>query len=148
MTDPKNSSTPDVQALLADLPPERTYLLPALWRLMEHDGCLTESRLLALSQVMNIPAADVYGVASFYQLFRWDEASPVRIHVCDDVMCRLAGSETLIARLKDEAIGDVIPSPCLGRCDQAPAALVNWQPLPHATVDAIRAKARPEGGSS
>jgi NADH-quinone oxidoreductase subunit F len=49
------------------------------------------------------------------------------LHVCDDIACRVAGSEELVALMEEAAakvpIG-VVRSPCLGRCENAPAALV------------------------
>ena len=49
-----------------------------------------------------MPPADVYGVATFYALFSVDERPPRVVHICDDIACRCAGSEELIAQLGPE----------------------------------------------
>jgi len=75
-----------------------------------------------------VPPADVYGVATFYALFSVTERPPRVVHVCDDVACRCAGSQELIAQLGPE--GEAVDgatwqrSPCLGQCDRAPAAML------------------------
>src|SRR5207247_8180714 len=63
--------------------------------------------------------AEAYGVASFYALFALEERSPLAVHACDDMACRLAGAEE---RLRDRT--GVVRSSCLGLCDRAPAELV------------------------
>jgi len=71
-------------------------------------------------------------VATFYALFSLEPRASRVLHVCDDVVCRCAGSESLIATLTEQ-IGPQgteldgtswLPSPCLGQCDRAPAALL------------------------
>jgi formate dehydrogenase len=57
--------------------------------------------------------------------------------VCDGLSCELAGARNLLALLANGGFGDgvrVIPAPCVGRCDVAPAAVVNQQVVAHATV--------------
>jgi formate dehydrogenase len=56
--------------------------------------------------------------------------------------CELAGARDLLARLPAILGAEVrvIPAPCIGRCEQAPAAVVGQNPVPHATCEAITAK--------
>ena len=74
-----------------------------------------------------MPPAEAYGVAAFYALFS-TQPRPARVaHVCDDIACRLAGAEELCATLEEQVgpEGEAWSrSPCLGRCDHAPAALL------------------------
>jgi NADH-quinone oxidoreductase subunit F len=111
---------------------ERHQLLPTLHALHEHVGWISPGGLNYIARRLTIPPADVYGVATFYALFSVEPRAPRVLHVCDDVVCRCAGSEALIARLTEQ-IGPPgtelggsswLPSPCLGQCDRAPAALV------------------------
>jgi NADH-quinone oxidoreductase subunit F len=111
---------------------ERHQLLPTLHALQEHAGWISPGALNYIAQRLTIPPADVYGVATFYALFSVEPRPPRVLHVCDDIVCRCAGSDSLIAML-DERIGPHgsdhngttwQSSPCLGQCDRAPAALV------------------------
>jgi NADH-quinone oxidoreductase subunit F len=111
---------------------ERHQLLPTLHALHEHTGWISPGALNYVARRLTIPPADVYGVATFYALFSLEPRPRRVLHVCDDLACRCAGSETLIARLAEELGppgterdgGTWLCSPCLGQCDRAPAALL------------------------
>jgi NADH-quinone oxidoreductase subunit F len=111
---------------------QRHQLLPTLHALQEQAGWISPGALNYIARRLTIPPADVYGVATFYALFSVEPRPPRVLHVCDDVVCRCAGSASLIAML-NERIGPHgtdhggttwQSSPCLGQCDRAPAALV------------------------
>jgi len=111
---------------------QRQQLLPTLHALHERAGWISPGALNYVARRLTIPPADVYGVATFYALFSLEPRPRRVLHVCDDVSCRCAGSEELIAALTEQvgppggAEGDAswLPGPCLGQCDRAPAALV------------------------
>jgi NADH-quinone oxidoreductase subunit F len=113
----------------------RHLLLPALWALQERVGWITPGGLNEVCRRLTVPPADAYGVASFYALLALDPQPSRVVHVCDDVACRCRGAEELVAQLEERfgSEGSVPPdgagtwyrSPCLGRCDRAPAALVS-----------------------
>ena len=111
---------------------QRNELLPTLHALHERTGWISPGALNYIARRLTIPPADVYGVATFYALFSLEPRAPRVLHVCDDVTCRCAGSDALIATLTDR-IGPEgterggsgwLRSPCLGQCDRAPAALL------------------------
>jgi NADH-quinone oxidoreductase subunit F len=107
---------------------QRHLLLPTLHALHERAGWISPGGLNYVARRLTVPPADVYGVATFYALFSVDERPPRVVHVCDDVACRCAGSEELIAQLGPEGsdVGGAmwLRSPCLGQCDRAPAAML------------------------
>ena len=75
-----------------------------------------------------MPAADIYGVATFYHLLAEPEAGT---RVCQGLSCVLAGSDETLAQL--EAAGETAtPASCLGRCDYAPATWKKgqWEATP------------------
>jgi NADH-quinone oxidoreductase subunit F len=111
---------------------ERHQLLPTLHALHERAGWISPGGLNYIARRLTIPPADVFGVATFYALFSVEERTPRVLHVCDDLACRCAGSRDLIDALS-EHVGPAgsevegtswLPSPCLGQCDRAPAALL------------------------
>jgi NADH-quinone oxidoreductase subunit F len=111
-----------------DVRSQRHMLLPTLHALHERAGWISPGGLNYVARRLTVPPADVYGVATFYGLFSVEERPARVVHVCDDVACRCAGSEELIAQLGPEG-GDFggatwLRSPCLGQCDRAPAALL------------------------
>ena len=78
---------------------ERHQLLPTLHALHEQTGWISPGALNYIARRLTIPPADVYGVATFYALFSIEPRSPRVLHVCDDVVCRCAGSQSLIDTL-------------------------------------------------
>ena len=109
----------------------RHLLLPALHVLQERIGWISPPALGYLCQRLDLPPAEAYGVASAYALFTFQPASPVVVHVCDDVACRAAsgGDPTgaLAGHAGNAGSGAAVtwqPSPCLGHCEHGSAALV------------------------
>ena len=126
----------------------RHLLLPALHAVQDRCGWVSAGALGYVSRRLSIPPAEAYGVASFYALFALTARPKVMAHVCDDLACRLAGSakscDELGKKLGAPGKGAWLPSPCLGLCEQAPAAMITRAgPAPHdqsfgdATVDRI-----------
>jgi NADH-quinone oxidoreductase subunit F len=111
----------------------RHLLLPALHAAQARVGWISQGVLNYVCERLTIPPAEAYGVASFYGMFALEKRAASVVHVCDDVVCRVKGGETLCGELK-AALGAPggkgrngatwLRSPCLGLCEQAPAALV------------------------
>ena len=108
---------------------------------------------------LTVPPAEAHGVVTFYHLFSLAPRPLAVAHVCDDIACRIKGAERLCAELEHslgpESEGCWKRSPCLGRCESAPAALVlkaGESPraislAPTTTADIVAARAS-EGGDS
>lgn len=103
----------------------RHMLLPALHALQNEAGWISKGGLNYVCEELQVPPAEAYGVASFYEMFRVDEApdhdGPVT-HVCIDGPCR-AGSADVIASVK-AAGGHAHESPCLGQCERPTAVFI------------------------
>src|SRR5690606_82689 len=94
---------------------------------------------------MRLAPIEVYEVASFYHHFdivkEGDSAPPrITVRVCDSIACELAGGTELLASLRETLGSDVrvIAAPCVGRCEQAPVAVVGQNPVARATVAQVR----------
>lgn len=147
---PEAAALDEVRALIGTRPDggfRRDLLIEHLHRL--NDACLGlhDRHLVALASLTNIPMAEVYEVATFYhhfEILRGDEQAPgLTVRVCDGLACELAGAQDLLARLPAllGAAGRedvrVIAAPCIGRCEQAPAAAVHQRAVPMADADKI-----------
>jgi NADH:ubiquinone oxidoreductase subunit F (NADH-binding)/NADH:ubiquinone oxidoreductase subunit E len=137
----------DVQALLGLASRQPDLLIEHLHKIQDHYGCLSAAHLAALAQEMRLAQTEVYEVATFYHHFdvvKEGEAAPaaLTVRVCDGLSCEMAGAKDLLAILPKILGKDVrvIAAPCIGRCEQAPAAVVGQNPVPHATCEAIAAK--------
>ena len=112
----------------------RHMLLPVLHALRDAVGWISEGGANEIARVLQVPPAEVFGVASFYELFAFeDPGAPDVVHVCDDTACRIRGAEALKSDLA--ADGTVVHgSPCLGLCEQAPAVFVQRTGQQHVSV--------------
>jgi formate dehydrogenase beta subunit len=134
----------DVQTLLGDTSRERSLLIEFLHRIQDARGYLPASYLVALAQEMKLAMTEVYEVATFYHHFDivdGDETPPppITVRVCETLSCQMAGADALRAALL--AHGDanvrVLGAPCIGRCEQAPAAVVGRNPVDRATLPRV-----------
>jgi NADH:ubiquinone oxidoreductase subunit F (NADH-binding)/NADH:ubiquinone oxidoreductase subunit E len=135
----------EVRALLGDAPRRPDLLIEHLHLIQDHYHCLSTQHLAALAQELRLAQAEVYEVASFYHHFEVvREGGPVpaalTVRVCDGISCELAGAEALMHRLPAILGADVrvIHAPCVGRCEQAPVAVVGQKAIPQATVETVQ----------
>lgn len=150
---PEEQALAEVQALIGPRPPEgyaRDRLIEHLHRVNDHHGALHERHLVALARLMKLSMAEVYEVASFYHHFEivcGDAAVPrLVVRVCESLACEMAGARELLRELPERVrargwASDVRVQgvPCVGRCEQAPVAVVHQCPMPRATADAVLA---------
>ena len=143
---PSDAARAEVRALIGPPPAEghrRDLLIEHLHALNDHYQGLFERHLVALAAEMRLSRAEVYEVASVYHHFevlKDDVMAPrLTVRVCESLSCQMAGADALLAKLPALLGADVkvVPAPCIGRCEQAPAALVGQRGLGHATVEAI-----------
>lgn len=132
---PDDVSQQEVLALIGPGPHRRDLLIEKLHLVNDAYQGLHERHLVALSRQMNVPMAEVFEVATFYHHFEVlrgdDQAAALTVRVCDGLSCELAGARDLLARLP-ALLGTnvrVIPAPCVGRCEQAPVAVVGQAPV-------------------
>ena len=105
----------------------RTLLLPVLHALRDEVGYISEGAVQEISEQMEVPRADIYGVASFYALLPTEPQPASTVHVCVDMACRFAGGKQLLEEVRSEVdAGEVAvhESPCLGQCENAPAVYI------------------------
>ena len=135
----------EVRAVLGEAPRRRDLLIEHLHKIQDRYGCISAAHVVALASEMQLAMTEVYEVATFYHHFdvvKEGEAAPpqLTVRVCDSLSCELGGAGELMQNLK-RALGAgvrVIPAPCVGRCDQAPVAVVGQNPVPEATVEKVQ----------
>jgi formate dehydrogenase len=134
----------ELRALIGHGPHRRDLLIEHLHRLNDSYRGLHDRHLVALAAEMSIPMAEVYEVATFYHHFevlRGDTTAPaLTVRICEGLSCELAGAQALLARLPQVLGRDdvrVVAAPCVGRCEQAPVAVVHQHPVPCASLEAI-----------
>jgi NADH:ubiquinone oxidoreductase subunit F (NADH-binding) len=139
-----------VQAVLGGGERRRDLLLEYLHAINDRFGQLAAPHLAALADELKLALTEVYEVASFYHHFdivkenadgRIAPPATLTVRVCDGLSCEMAGAQDLLGKLPGMLGSDVrvLHAPCVGRCEQAPVAVVHQKPVANATVGAVQA---------
>ena len=128
----------------------RTAIMPILQDLNRAHSYISEDAMLAVSSVLNVPRAEVYGVATFYSYFSVKPRGTYVIRVCRTISCAKQGDyHPAIAALFDElgvgfgettsdGVFTLEQTNCIGMCDQGPAMMVNEDVHPVLTEASVR----------
>ncbi len=133
---PEFDLAPIKTAIESFIPLGRSGLLPALHAAQKIYGWLPEQVAAEVAKSLHVPLADVHGVIEFYALFYNTPIGRRVIRVCTDQACVLKNAHGILNHLCHHhgikpggtTAGQAVTieaSPCLGLCEQAPAALVN-----------------------
>jgi NADH:ubiquinone oxidoreductase subunit F (NADH-binding)/NADH:ubiquinone oxidoreductase subunit E len=140
----------EVREALGAMPLRRDLLIEHLHALNDRHGQLRSDHLAALAQLLKLSQVEVYEVASFYHHFdvvREDAqggfaaAPKLTVRVCNGLSCELAGAQALLAKLPALLGAEVrvLEAPCVGRCEQAPVAVVHQRAVPGADAATVQA---------
>jgi NADH-quinone oxidoreductase subunit E len=126
----------EIQRHVAKYPERQSAIMPALWVAQEKWGWLPQKAMQLISETLDVPYAQVYGVATFYTMYLKENNAKHLIEVCTCFTCGVCnGKEVLDAIMQlhncDEngisADGQFYfrEAECLGACDSAPVAQIN-----------------------
>ena len=119
-------------------PHSESYLIPVLHRVQDHFGYLSPESMDAVSVLMQIPAAKVAGVASFYHFFNFAPRGEHVVSLCMGTACFVKGASQVLEKLKELLgidVGETTPdglfsidvSRCVGACALAPVMMVDGE---------------------
>ncbi len=125
-------------------PDVRAAGLEALKIVQRHRGWVSDGALLAVAEYLGLPAAELEGVATFFNLIYRKPVGNNVILFCNSVSCWIMGCEQVKERIGEQlgigfgetsADGEftLLPVPCLGDCDRAPVMMVG--PDQHRELD-------------
>lgn len=128
----------ELRELAARYPHPRSALLPMLHLVQSYDGRISPRGIELCAEILDITAAQVSGVATFYTMYKRKPAGHNHLGVCTTALCAVMGGDILLERAKrklgiDE--GQTTPCgkvslerlECNAACDYAPVAMVNWE---------------------
>ncbi len=144
---------PVITAICRDLGNDRHRLLDILLAIQRKDRWISPQALTHVARLVGLTRIQVEGVASFYSFLSLEPKGRVTIRLCDDIIDRHAGFAAVL-RVFEEELGiglgqtsgdgavSLDATPCIGLCDQAPAAMVNDVVLTRLTPERAREVAR------
>lgn len=117
---------------------KREDLIPLLQEIQEKTGFLSEEAFVKVGRFLGLSTTKIYGLATFYDRFRFVPAGKFRIRICHGTSCFLNGSQSLINRMKEET--SIAPGQttrdgsfsyeivsCMGGCHNGPLMEVNGE---------------------
>ena len=127
---------------------KKDSLLPILQEVQKANGYLTEDLLSEVGRYLGMPVNKVYGVAAFYDQFRFTPLGLYHIRICQGTACHLFGSSSFLGELekqlkvkaggisRDKRFSLEIVN-CMGACESAPVLRVNDTFYPHLTLEEL-----------
>ncbi len=134
----------ELHSLLGDAPRRRDLLIEFLHRIQDAQGSIADAQIRALAEELKLAPVEVYEVASFYHHFDLVReagagAPPITVRVCQSLPCAMAGARELLESIAAREGLRVIAAPCVGRCAQAPVAVVGRNPIERASARKVEA---------
>jgi NADH-quinone oxidoreductase subunit E len=123
---------------------DRRHLISLLQQVQHKLGYISREAMLAIADFLEIPESRVYGIATFYNQFRFTPLGRHAVKVCMGTACHLAGGRLVLeamARELEVDVGGITPEhdfsldrvACVGCCALAPVVVVNDDVYPRMT---------------
>ena len=131
--------TKSIEAILEENPnAERDSLIPILQEVQDSEGFLSENAIVEVGKHLKLPTSKIFGVATFYNQFRFEPKGKFHIQVCRGTACHVLGSATVLDELEkalkikaDQTSRDGLFSievvACIGACGLAPVISINGE---------------------
>ncbi len=139
-----------IQEILSRYPQAgRDSLIPILQEVQERQGFLSRQCMVDIGRHLRLPVSKIYGVATFYNQFRFDPLGRFHIQVCRGTACHVKGSLAVLdavrTSLKIEAgqtsrdgMFSLEVVACIGACGLAPVICINGEFHAQVTPDKCR----------
>ncbi len=135
-------------AIIARYPKPRSALVPLCHLAQEQDGYLTQDAMIHIAELIDCTPAEVYGTASFYEMFKLHPVGKYLVGVCTNISCMLSGAYELLDHCEQSlgvAVGGTTADgmftleevECSAACTLAPAVQVNYRYAENVTPEAF-----------
>jgi NADH-quinone oxidoreductase subunit E len=136
----------ELEEIAARYPQARSGLLPMLHLVQSVEGRVTSRGIEACAAILDVSAAEVSGVATFYTMYKRRTVGDYHVGVCTNTLCAIMGGDQIFERLKDhlEVGNDETTDDgkitlehveCNAACDFAPVMTVNWEFMDNMTPE-------------
>lgn len=126
----------------------RDVLIPILQDIQEINGYLSEETIIEVGNYLNIATSKIFGVATFYNQFRFQPIGKYHIQVCRGTACHVLGSATVLESLEKtlkiksgqttkDGMFSIEVVACIGACGLAPVISINGNFHANVTKESI-----------
>jgi NADH-quinone oxidoreductase subunit E len=124
--------------IIARYPKQKSALIPLVHLSQEQNGYVTEEAMRHIAELIDVTPAEVYGTASFYEMFRFEPTGKYLVNICGTMSCALMGANELMhhaehalgIRAGSTTIDGLITlqhAECQAACTEAPTLQVNYR---------------------
>lgn len=126
----------------------REDLIPLLQEIQEEIGLISEEAIVKVGTLLKMSTTKIYGLATFYDQFRFVPTGRIHLKICHGTSCFLNGSQAIIKRIKDEL--DIEPGQttrdgsfsyeivsCMGGCNNGPIIYIKGEYFNRIKVEQI-----------
>ncbi len=125
-----------IETLKSRYPSPKALSLPCLWMAQYQEGHISLEAVETIGKLIDLPAMEIYRVATFYTMFNLEPVGKYHIQLCKTLSCALCGKAEMLNHLKNrlglspgESSGDgeftLTQVECLGSCGTAPVMQIN-----------------------
>jgi len=130
---------PDIQEILQNYAnAKRDALIPLLQEVQEQHGYLSREAVVHIGRHLHLPVSKIYGVATFYNQFRFQPQGKFHVQVCRGTACHVKGSAAILDAVKRElkveagqttrdGLFSLEIVACIGACGLAPVISINGE---------------------
>ena len=141
----ENKIKEEVKEILKEYKREKDNLIPILNDIQVKYGYIPKLAQVEISNYLDMPLAEIYGVITFYSRFTLEPKGKYNISVCLGTACFVKGSQSILDRLKDrlkieegkttqDGKFSIDTTRCVGACGIATVFTINDEVYGHATV--------------
>ncbi|MCK5071935.1 MAG: NADH-quinone oxidoreductase subunit NuoE [Bacteriovoracaceae bacterium] len=116
----------------------REQLIPILQEVQNEEGYLSKGAVVQIGRHLNLPTSKIYGVATFYNQFRFKPFGKYHIMICRGTACHVKGSQPVLEILEEslaikagdttkDGVFSIEVVACIGACGLAPVVSVNGE---------------------
>jgi NADH:ubiquinone oxidoreductase subunit E len=136
-----------IAALCERYPTKQPVVMAALHLAQKEHGYLSDDALKLVARTLDLPYAHVYGVATFYTMYRREPGGKTTIRMCTNISCMLRDGYDVLAAFERElglAKGQsnkdftLVEEECIAACANAPCAVVGTEYFLDIKVDQVR----------
>jgi len=143
------NSRQELDAILTRFKDRHGALIPLLQEVQQLEGYLKKETMKYVSEQMGISAAEIFGVATFYSMFRLKPQGKYVVRVCKGTACHVSGANGILNSIRenlklaegddttDDTLFTVMEVACLGCCSLAPVIMIGDQTYGKLTPEAI-----------
>jgi len=124
--------------IIARYPKPRSAMIPLLHLAQEQDGWVTEDAMAHIGELVGATPAEVYGTASFYEMFKFHPVGRYVINICGTMSCALMGADELMHHAErtlgvrvggttSDGMFTLERAECQAACTEAPCLQTNYR---------------------